>query len=110
MLNALYPTFTAMVVSKLLKNYFPEYVDLGFTSGMEASLDNIAGGDLDREQYLKEVYFGNKGLKHQVEDQSEKIDPTEARTIKLEGMDKFTFHVGRYGAYLSTKRDGEEFY
>ncbi|MBN8537573.1 MAG: type I DNA topoisomerase [Deltaproteobacteria bacterium] len=109
MLNALYPTFTAMVVSKLLKNYFPEYVDLGFTSGMEASLDNIAGGDLDREQYLKEVYFGNKGLKHQVEDQSEKIDPTEARTIKLEGMDKFTFHVGRYGAYLSTKRDGEEF-
>lgn len=109
MLSALYPTFTAMVVSKLLKNYFPEYVDLGFTSGMEASLDNIAGGDLDREQYLKEVYFGKKGLKHQVEDQSEKIDPTEARTIKLEGMDKFTFHVGRYGAYLSTKRDGEEF-
>lgn len=109
MLNALYPTFTAMVVSKLLKNYFPEYVDLGFTSGMEASLDNIAGGDLDREQYLKEVYFGKKGLKHQVEDQSEKIDPTEARTIKLEGMDRFTFHVGRYGAYLSTKRDGEEF-
>lgn len=106
--NALYPTFTAMVVSKLLKNYFPEYVDLGFTSGMEASLDNIAGGELEWENYLKEIYFGKKGLKHQVEEKEEKIDPSEARTIKLDGMDKYTFHVGRYGAYLSTKRDGEE--
>ncbi|MCK6598252.1 MAG: type I DNA topoisomerase, partial [Bdellovibrionaceae bacterium] len=106
--NALYPTFTAMVVSKLLKNYFPQYVDLGFTSGMEASLDNIAEGELDWEKYLKEIYFGSKGLKTQVEEKEEKIDAAEARTIKLEGMENYTFHVGRYGAYLSTKRDGAE--
>ncbi|MCB0370404.1 MAG: DNA topoisomerase I, partial [Bdellovibrionales bacterium] len=77
-------------------------------SGMEESLDTIADGDLDWEKYLKEVYFGNKGLKHQVEEKEEKIDPSEARTIKLEGLDKYTFHVGRYGAYLSTSRDGAE--
>lgn len=104
--NALYPTFTAMVVSKLLKNYFPDYVDLGFTSGMEESLDVIAAGELDGEKYLKDIYFGKQGLKSQVEDKEEKIDPEEARTIKIEGMDKYTFHVGRYGAYLSTQRDG----
>lgn len=106
--NALYPTFTAMVVSKLLKNYFPEYVDLGFTSGMEQSLDNIAEGDLDWEKYLKQIYFGKTGLKTQVESQEEKIDPDEARTLKILGLDKYTFHVGRYGAYLTGKRDGEE--
>ncbi len=106
--NALFPTFTAMVVSKLLKNYFPEYVDLGFTSGMEQSLDNIAEGDLDWEKYLKQIYFGKTGLKTQVEAQEEKIDPDEARTLKLMGLDKYTFHVGRYGAYLTGKRDGED--
>ncbi len=106
--NALYPTFTAMVVSKLLKNYFPEYVDLGFTSGMEQSLDNIAEGDLDWEKYLKQIYFGKTGLKTQVEAQEEKIDPDEARTLKIMGLDKYTFHVGRYGAYLTGQRDGEE--
>lgn len=106
--NALYPTFTAMVVSKLLKNYFPEYVDLGFTSGMEQSLDHIADGDLDWEKYLKQIYFGKTGLKNQVEEKEEKIDPDEARTLKLMGLDKYTFHVGRYGAYLTGKRDGED--
>jgi DNA topoisomerase I len=106
--NALFPTFTAMVVSKLLKNYFPEYVDLGFTSGMEQSLDHIAEGELDWEKYLKQIYFGKTGLKTQVEEQAEKIDPDEARTLKILGLDKYTFHVGRYGAYLTGKRDGED--
>ncbi len=103
----LVPTFTALVVSKLLSRYLPEYVDLKFTSEMEESLDHIAEGDLDWEKYLKSIYFGPKGLKAQVETQEKKIDPDDARTIKLEGMDKYAFHVGRYGAYVTTKRDGE---
>ena len=105
--SALAPTFTALVVSKLLSRYLPEYVDLGFTSEMEESLDNIADGDLDWEKYLKSIYFGPKGLKAQVESQEKKIDPDEARTIKLEGMDKYAFHVGRYGAYVTSQRNGE---
>lgn len=106
--TSLVPTFTALVVSKLLKSYLPEYVDLGFTSGMEESLDHIAEGDLNWESYLKKIYLGPKGLRSQVEIQEEKIDPEDARTIKLEGLEKFSFHVGRYGAYLSTQREGEK--
>lgn len=106
--TALVPTFTAMVVSKLLSRHLTQFVDLGFTSEMEEALDNIADGDLDHEKYLKSVYFGPTGLKEQVADQEKKIDPEEARTIKLEGLDSYRFHVGRYGAYVSTKRDGEE--
>jgi DNA topoisomerase-1 len=104
--TALIPTFTAMVVSKLLSSYLPQYVDLGFTSEMERSLDSIADGELESEKYLKSVYFGAKGLKEQVETQGEKIDPELARTIQLEGMEKYNFHVGRYGAYLTSERDG----
>ncbi|MNK06243.1 DNA topoisomerase 1 [compost metagenome] len=106
--TALVPTFTAMIVAKLLSRNLPEYVDLGFTSGMEQSLDNIAEGDLDWEKYLASIYKGPKGLKARVEDQEEHINPDEARTMKLEGMENYTFHVGRYGAYLTTKRDGED--
>ncbi len=106
--TALIPTFTAMIVSKLLSSYLPQYVDLGFTSEMELSLDNIAEGELDWESYLGSIYKGPKGLKAQVENQGEKIEPSEARTIKIEGMDNYTFHVGRYGAYVTTQRDGED--
>ncbi len=106
--TALVPTFTAMVVSKLLSRYLPEYVDLGFTSGMEESLDHIAEGDLDWKKYLKSIYFGQKGLKSQVDAQGEKIDADEARTIRLEGLESYAFHVGRYGAYVTSKRDGEK--
>lgn len=28
--------------------------------------------------------------------------------MTLEGMDKYKFHVGRYGAYVTTQRDGED--
>ncbi|MFZ4404701.1 MAG: type I DNA topoisomerase [Pseudobdellovibrionaceae bacterium] len=106
--NALAPTFTAMVVSKLLSKYLPEYVDLDFTSGMEESLDHIADGDLDWQKYLHSIYHGDQGLKHKVDEQTEKIDPAEARTVDIEGLDQFHFHVGRYGAYVSTIKDGEE--
>lgn len=106
--TALVPTFTAMIVSKLLSQYLSQYVDLGFTSEMEQSLDNIADGELDWESYLASVYKGPKGLRALVDNQGDKIDPNEARTMTLEGMDKYKFHVGRYGAYVTTQRDGED--
>lgn len=106
--TALVPTFTAMIVSKLLSQYLSQFVDLGFTSDMEQSLDNIAEGELDWEKYLASIYKGPKGLRALVDTQEEKINPDEARTMTLEGMDKYKFHVGRYGAYLTSKRDGED--
>lgn len=107
--NALIPTFTAMVVSNLLSNHLTQFVDLGFTSEMESSLDNIAQGDLNWEKYLTGVYLGPQGLKSLVEKQDDKIDPEKARSIKLEGLDNYEFHVGRYGAYVKTKRGDETF-
>ncbi len=107
--NALVPTFTAMVVAKLLSRHLPKYVDLGFTSSMEKSLDDIAQGDLDWQKYLKTIYFGDDGLKRQVEAQEKKIEPDEARSIRLAGIEQLDFRVGRYGAYVCRKeKDGGE--
>lgn len=107
--TTLIPTFTALIVSKLLTQHLPEFVDLGFTSSMEKSLDDIADGDLDWEKYLSTIYSGPKGLKKQVDSQEKKIDPEEAREIKLTGLEKFSFRVGRYGAYVCRHDKGEEF-
>lgn len=106
--TALVPTFTAMVVSKLLRQHLSQFVDLGFTSEMERSLDTIAEGDLDSNKYLESVYFGKTGLKAQVESQEKKIEPAEARSIALEGLEKYSFRVGKFGAYVCTERDGAE--
>lgn len=106
--NALAPTFTAMVVGKLLKQHLTQYVDLGFTSAMENSLDEIAGGELDQLSYLKSVYFGNNGLKKTVEKEESKIDPDEARSIHFDTLKGLSFRVGRYGAYVCRKQDGAD--
>lgn len=105
--TALVPTFTAMVVSRLLSQHLPEYVDVGFTSEMEESLDTIAEGEMDWVKFLKQLYHGPKGLKSSVEKQEEAIDPETARTIQLDGLPGVTFHVGKYGAYLTTKKGDE---
>lgn len=101
--QALSPTFTALIVNKLLQSYFPQYVDLGFTSEMEKSLDHIADGDLDSVQYLKKLYLGPEGLRTQVEQQEKKIQPEEARAIRIDTLKGLEFRVGRYGAYVCRK-------
>ncbi len=106
--NALVPTFTALIVTKLLKQHLPLYVDLGFTSEMEKSLDTIAEGDLDSIKYLTSIYFGKTGLKTTVESQEKKIDPDEARSIHLDGLPNYVFRVGRFGAYVCTTISGQE--
>lgn len=98
--NALIPTFTALVVSKLLSQYLPNYVETGFTSAMEDALDDVAGGDLDQEKYLTTVYFGEHGLKNQVDTQEKNIDAEDSRSIRLEGLKDLTFKIGRFGAYV----------
>jgi len=106
--GALVPTFTAMIVSKLLSDHLPTYVDLGFTSDMEKSLDDIATGDLDWHSYLKSIYFGQKGLRDQVKKQEKAIDPETSREIHFDGLGGLSFRVGRYGAYVCRKVEGVE--
>lgn len=109
--TTLVPTFTALVVSYLLKNHLPDYVESEFTSNMEKSLDNIAEGALDWVKYLKSIYFGEAGLRDLVEKQEEIIDPDEARSLKnirefqLKMLNQFEFRVGKYGAYVCRKTD-----
>ena len=105
--KALVPSFTAMIVSRLLNEHLPTYVDLGFTTVMENELDDIAGGQLDSNEFLKKVYFGDRGLKNQVQQQEESINSEEARQIKFDSLPHLSFRVGRYGAYVCRTKGGK---
>ena len=105
--NQLIPTFTALAVTRLLEEYFPKLVDLGFTAAMEQTLDDIATGAAERLPYLKQFYEGAEGLSQQVKVNEEAIDARTACTLKLDRLES-DVRVGRYGPYFEKQENGEK--
>lgn len=105
--SQLVPTFTALAVVRLLETYFPNLVDLGFTAGMEQTLDDIATGEVNRLPYLNKFFSSDEGLEKQVKAQEELIDPRKACTLNFDGLEA-DIRVGRYGPYLEKKQPGDE--
>ena len=109
--SALAPTFTGFAVIQLLENYFNELIDYGFTSDMEASLDDIAMGEKQRTQYLDEFYNGSDGLAAKVAERESKIKPDESRAVRLPQLNKVhAIRIGKYGPYVvhHEQENGEE--
>ncbi|TVQ77877.1 MAG: type I DNA topoisomerase [Bradymonadales bacterium] len=109
--NSLIPTFTGFAVNKLLEKHFPELVDSQFTASMEESLDAIAEGQEKPLKFLSDFFLDSKkGLRKQIAEQEKKIDPEEARSLKLEKFPKVDFRIGRFGPYFSffDSETGEE--
>jgi DNA topoisomerase-1 len=74
---------------------------------MEDDLDEIAGGDESRTDWLRRFYFGSDGddgLKPLVEQHLGDIDAREVNTVPLPGTD-IVVRVGRYGPYLERGSD-----
>lgn len=107
--NQLVPTFTAFVVTDLLRGHFPDLVDLGFTSQMEQTLDAIAEGELESRPYLKQFFLGDEGLQGRIAAQEQEIDPKDAKLVHLgNDIPGLEIHVGKFGPYLEYKPDGAE--
>jgi len=103
----LVPTFTAMAVTGLLEDHFPDLVDLRFTARMEDVLDEIASGDAEWLPYLDAFYKGDDGLAGQVKLHEEQIDARKACRLQYDDLGEVEVRVGRYGAFLETQEDGE---
>lgn len=54
--NRFRPTKVGVAVCDMLKQWFEDIMDAGFTAGMESKLDDIAAGELERVPMLKEFY------------------------------------------------------
>jgi len=108
--TALVPSFVAFAVVNLLERFFPELVDMNFTAKMEDELDAISRGEAESVPYLKGFYFGNgqKGLRPQLDENAEIIDPRDICTIPLgkdASGDDVAIRIGRYGPYLARGED-----
>jgi DNA topoisomerase-1 len=102
--KAMVPSFTAFAVTRLLREHFGDYVDIGFTAEMEEILDEISNGDKHWLDFIREFYRGDgkhHGLEHLVEDRAQEInypvidvgaDPDSGLHIRV--------RIGRYGPFL----------
>jgi DNA topoisomerase-1 len=104
--QALVPTFTAIAVTCLLEKHFEHLVDPKFTAAMEQTLDDISEGKVEWLPYLNGFFKGKDGLLQQVEVRATSIDPVEARSIDLLGLDA-KVRIGRFGPYVERGQDGE---
>jgi DNA topoisomerase-1 len=104
--NQLVPTFTAFAVTGLLEKHFPHLVDTKFTARMEEELDEIAEGGAAWLPYLRDFFFGPDGLDETVKRGQEGIDPREASTVMLEGLEA-RVRIGRFGPFAEMGADGE---
>ncbi len=101
-----FPEDIGEVVVDTLVDYFPEIVDVGFTSNLEEKLDEIAEGEAEWVQVLRDFY----GPFHQtVEIVGPKIQPPERVLPELcprcpqEGRDPpghLVERLGRYGKFI----------
>jgi DNA topoisomerase-1 len=75
--KALVPSFTAFAVTRLLRNHFGDYVDIGFTAEMEEILDKISNGEKDGLGVSSPSLSRRQrtsALEHLVEDKGQSIE------------------------------------
>ena len=98
----LYPTEIGETVNDLLVEHFPEIVDPGFTALMEEELDEVADGEREWVEVIREFYapFSEK-MKHALENMPEvRADPVVLdRSCPLCGNPLAVRH-GRFGKFI----------
>jgi DNA topoisomerase-1 len=111
--QALVPTWTAFAVVGLMEKHFDELVDYAFTARIEEDLDSIARHERQKQDWLRNFYFGDDeddlpGLKRLVEENLDEIDAAEINTFRIgddpdgnEIVDK----PGKYGPYVKRGDD-----
>ena len=98
--NALVPSFTGMAVIQLLEKHFQDLVDAGFTSKMEASLDDIAEGKQEWLPYLTAFFLGDHGLRARIAEEADRMDTDAAKEVRLPNLPDITVRIGKFGAYF----------
>jgi DNA topoisomerase-1 len=97
------PTELGGVVVDLLKQFFPEIVDVKFTAGMEEQLDQIEAGQESWRDVLKRFYDGFSRELAAAEDAAQRVELAEEATDErcdVCGSPMVVKH-GRFGRFLA---------
>ena len=98
-----YSTELGSVVVNMLKEGFPDIIDVDFTAAMEADLDEIALGNRDWKSVVGEFYQPFAEELAKAEDELEKVSLTpeySGDTCELCGR-PMVYKLGRYGKFLA---------
>lgn len=102
----LYPTEMGRMVNAIMSEYFSPIVDLEFTAGMEAKLDEVADGKAEWKEVLRGFYPDFQVMVEKAEEEIEKIDiPDEVSDIPCDLCGAMmVYKMGRYGRFLACPR------
>jgi DNA topoisomerase I len=73
------PTDVGRVVNRFLTNYFTQYVDYGFTAGLEDELDEISRGDREWVPVLEDFWTPFKKLIDETQENVKRSDVTQEK-------------------------------
>jgi DNA topoisomerase-1 len=99
----LLPTETGFVVNDLLVEYFPDVLGIDFTARMEKDLDEIAGGNMNWQDSMRDFYqsFEPK-LKHAQESMPENVlEPEKIEKPCPQCGKDLVIKWGRFGKFIS---------
>jgi DNA topoisomerase I len=101
------PTEIGTIVNDILVEHFPEIVDIGFTSHVEAELDDIAEGKINWVTVCREFYDPFK--KHLVLKEAEVEKHTEVSTVPCPHCGKpMLIKFGRMGKFMACPEEGSK--
>ncbi|MEL7568844.1 MAG: type I DNA topoisomerase, partial [Dehalobacterium sp.] len=91
------------IVVDLLKEYFPNILDVEFTAGMEEQLDQVEEGNIAWKKIIDEFYGPfQKTLEHAEEEIGEiEIADEESDEVCEKCGRKMVYKMGRYGKFLA---------
>lgn len=98
-----FPTELGIIVVDLMKEYFPEIIDVDFTAEMEKRLDQIEEGSLDRVKVLADFYRPFEQRLRVADQEIKKVElaPEEStETCPLCGK-VLVYKHGRFGRFLA---------
>ncbi len=98
----IHPTEIAFTVVEMLEEHFPEIVDSGFTSKMEAELDEVGEGKLDWQKVLADFYepFMKKITEGKANIKSKKMAIPTGQMCPKCGHELLR-RKGRYGEFIA---------
>ncbi len=97
-----YATELGFIVTKLLAQYFPKIIDLGFTAQMEAELDEIARGNKQWVTVLKHFYASFEKSLRKAFVEMAKVSLDQPTTEVCPDCHKpMIIKSGRYGKFLA---------
>jgi len=112
------PDDKGRLVTVFLEQYFPRYVEYGFTADLEEKLDEVSAGSLDWKQLLRQFWRdfsaavgGTKDLKisNVIDTMNEVLGPhifppnadgSNARICPNCGAGELSLKLGRFGAFV----------